>query len=146
MFASVNSRSEYAKRLPAKDQSSNFLHSLEREGNDPKFTRSLVTRRLQNLSAALHLSLLRRDNRRAQRAFAMLLRCERHGVSLRTLWDLGLEILLRSSVESKLKAEEFLARVRLASSDIGHHPTTEKQVSSKQNALTHRWSLYSPNS
>jgi hypothetical protein len=58
----------------------------------------------------------------------MLLRCERHGVSLRTLWELGFEILLRSSGADKQKAEEFIGRVRLAASDIGRHPTTEKQV------------------
>jgi len=96
---------------------------------EQKTPRSLVTRRIQNLTAILQLSLLRRDIKRAQRAFGLLLRCDRHGVSLRKLWELGLEILLRSSGISKDRAEEFLGRVRLTSSDIGHHPTTEKQVS-----------------
>ena len=93
-----------------------------------KTPRSLVTRRIQNLTAILQLSLLRRDITRAQRAFGLLLRCGGHGASIRRLWEHGLEILVRSSGASKDRAEEFLGRVRLMSSDIGHHPTTEKQV------------------
>ena len=59
------------------------------------------------------------------------------------LWELGMEILLRSSRVSKIKAEEFLGRVRLTSSDIGHHPTTEKQVLfSIFNFNTRRWWRY----
>jgi hypothetical protein len=104
----------------------NFIHPPE--SFSPKINRSLVTRRVRNLGAILHLSLVRRDNERARRAFSVLLRCEKHGVNMRTLWELGLEILLRSSRTSKQRAEEFLARVRLTSSDIGHHPTAEKQV------------------
>jgi hypothetical protein len=91
-------------------------------------TRSLVRRRIQSLAAILNVSLLRRDIERANRAFSLLLRCERDGVDLKFLWELGLEILLRSPGVPKTKAEEFLGRVRLTASDVGHHPTTEKQV------------------
>src|SRR5208282_4346496 len=135
MFASVNARTKYKKGLkasehPATTRKSNEI-SLSPEVSRysvSRVSRSLFTRRIQNLTAILHISLLRRDIPRAQRAFSILLRCERHGVSLSMLWELGLEILLRSSGVSKVKAEEFLGRVRLTSSDIGHHPTTEKQV------------------
>jgi hypothetical protein len=134
MFASVNARTNY------RTKGVKFPSELPIRGNDTsagppesskgstKLSRSLVTRRIQNLTAILQISLLRRDIKRAERAFAILLRCERHGVKLSTLWELGLEVLLRSSGVSKIKAEEFLGRVRLTSSDIGHHPTTEKQV------------------
>lgn len=91
--------------------------------------RNIATRCVQNLTAILHTSLLRRDILRAQRAFSILLRCERRGVSLKHIWELGLEILMRSSGVSKVKVEEFLVRVRISSSDVGHHPTTGKEVS-----------------
>jgi RNA polymerase I-specific transcription initiation factor RRN11 len=90
--------------------------------------RNINTQRIQNLTTILHTSLLRRDIPRAQRAFSILLRCERQGVTLKGMWELGQEILMRSSGASKVKVEEFLQRVRLSSSDIGHHPTTEKEV------------------
>lgn len=135
MFASVNARTKYKKGLKAperpatKGKSNEISLSPEVSGYSvSRVSRSLFTRRIQNLTAILHISLLRRDIPRAQRAFSILLRCERHGVNLSMLWELGLEILLRSSGVSKVKAEEFLRRVRLTSSDIGHHPTTEKQV------------------
>ena len=130
MFADVQRRLHFSKR-PTPYRPCSDLREPGNTGSN--FPRSLVTRRLQNLTAVLHISLLRRDTKHAQRAFAMLLRCERHGVSLKALWDLGAEILFRSSVEHdpKLKAEEFLARVRLSSSDVGHHPTTQKQVRSR---------------
>ena len=133
MFASVNSHDQYTRSLKPSGRhesqrvDQNFVCSLP-ENFAPKVSRSLITRRIKNLTVILHLSLLRRDIERAQRAFSILLRCERHGVNLRTLWELGLEVLLRSSGTSKVKAEEFLGRVRLTSSDIGHHPTAEKQV------------------
>jgi hypothetical protein len=128
MFASANSREKYRKRLKTKpdEDASSEKHSLQ--DTVPKEPRSLVTRRLRNVTTILHLALLRRDIPRAERAFALLLRSEKHGVSLTTLWELGLEILLRSSRVSATTAEEFLGRVRLTSSDIGHHPTAEKQV------------------
>lgn len=135
MFASVNARTKYKKgpkasAHPATNGKSNELSLSPQVSCSSVYTvsRSLFTRRIQNLTAILHISLLRRDIPRAQRAFSILLRCERHGVHLSMLWELGLEILLRSSGVSKVKAEEFLRRVRLTSSDIGHHPTTEKQV------------------
>jgi RNA polymerase I specific initiation factor len=132
MFAPVDSRIRYRRRRKLSAEAGiqdSMNNSIHLSGPfSPKVNRSLVTRRVQNLGAILHLSLLRRDKERAQKAFSILLRCEKHGVNMRTLWELGLEILLRSSGASKLKAEEFLARVRLTSSDIGHHPTTEKQV------------------
>jgi hypothetical protein len=128
MFVSVDSRNEYLSQAKAKDSLSGRIRFFDLANHHPKVSRSLVTRRLENLSAVLHLSLFRRDNKRAQRAFTMLLRCERHGINLRTLWEYGLEILIRSSRDSQVKPEEFLARVRLASSDIGRHPATEKQV------------------
>lgn len=138
MFASVDSRARYRRQRlsaePGKQELINHSGPFSR-----KINRSLVTQRVQNLSTILHLSLLRRDNERALRAFSVLLRCEKHGVNMRTLWELGLEILLRSSGASKIKAEEFLARVRLTSSDIGHHPTTEKQVAIFISASYSRW-------
>jgi hypothetical protein len=97
----------------------------------PTISRSLVTRRIQNLTAILNISILRRDTQRALRAFSLLLRCERHGgVTLSTLWELGLEVLIYAERPSTDKAEEFLARVRLTSSDVGRHATTEKLVNS----------------
>jgi RNA polymerase I-specific transcription initiation factor Rrn11 len=129
MFASVNARADYSGSAQAKDASSSGIRFEEPGTHNPKISRSLVTRRLENLSAVLHLALLRRDHERAERTFAMLLRCERHGVNLRTLWGYGLEILLRSPSASQEKAEEFLARARLSASDIGRHATSEKQVS-----------------
>lgn len=119
MFASVNSRQKYTN-------ASQDLTLEERQFG--KVPRELVTRRIQSLSAILHLSLLRRDIERATRAFSILLRCAQHGVTLSTLWELGLEILLRSSGASKQAAEEFLGRVRLASHEVGHSPTSAKQV------------------
>jgi RNA polymerase I specific initiation factor len=133
MFASVNARTRYKKGLkasgtPTDGSVENSVLPKSETYLVPKVSQSLITRRIQNLTAILHLSLLRRDIKRAKRAFSILLRCERYGINLRMLWELGLEILLRSSGASKVKAEEFLGRVRLAASDIGHHPTTEKQV------------------
>jgi hypothetical protein len=125
MFASVSTRSKQRVQLK---QDSETLVPLQPKTIDPKASRSLATKRLQNLTAILHVSLLRRDIKRAERAFAILLRCEKQGVSLRTLWELGLEVALRSTGVSSGKAEEFLARVRLASADIGHRPVTQKNV------------------
>lgn len=128
MFASANSREKYRTHLQSKiedkesSQSKTFQHVLSKE------PRSLATRRLRNITTILHLSLLRRDIPRAERAFALLLRSEKHGVSLNTLWELGLEVLIRSTRVSPTAAEEFLGRVRLTSSDIGHHPTAQKHV------------------
>ena len=131
MFASVDARIKYKKRkasvVDLEDEDDEFIDA-PLEPTVPKLSRSLVTSRVQNLATILNLSLLRRDHTRAQRAFALLLRCERHGVTLSTLWELGLEVLIRSSGASKVKAEEFLGRVRLTSSDVGRNPTTEKQV------------------
>ena len=131
MFASVDSRKKYNKgprRHPSRRQDAQ-APAPQARNSGLGVNRSLVTRRIKNLSTILHISLLRRDIKRAERAFSILLRCERHGVNLRTLWDIGLEILLRSSANSTVKAKEFLARVRLTSSDIGHHPTAASQVS-----------------
>jgi len=146
MFASVKVQDAYKKRPPEAESS-----TIEGPGEEVSFlllpstsplkSRSIAAKRLQNLTTILNLSLLRRDYTRAERAFAMLLRCERHGVSLRTLWELGLELLVRSTGSDKVKAEEFLGRVRLAASDIGHHPTTEKQVIFLRHLFTNynRW-------
>lgn len=125
MFASVSTRSKQKVQFK---QDGETLVPLQSKTIDPKASRSLGTKRLQNLTAILHVSLLRRDIKRAERAFAILLRCEKQGVSLRTLWELGLEVALRSTGVSSGRAEEFLARVRLASSDIGHKPATQKKV------------------
>jgi len=132
MFTSADARRKYLK--PSKTSVSNAEDLIEGSTKKELTTvpvttpRSLATRRLRNLTSILQLSLLRRDTDRALRAFSLLLRCERHGVRLATLWELGLEVLLRSHGIESGKAEEFLGRARLASSDIGHHPTTEKQV------------------
>jgi len=128
MFASSNSREKYRKRIKTKSEDNVSSQHKLLQDTSTKEPRSLVTRRLRNVTTILHLSLLRRDIPRAERAFALLLRSEKHGTSLTTLWELGLEILLRSSRVSPSAAEEFLGRVRLTSSDIGHHPTAEKQV------------------
>jgi hypothetical protein len=132
MFASVSARSKYKAELKSSTAQLNDDEEtpvpLQPKTLEPKAPRSLSSKRLQNITAILHISLLRRDIKRAERAFAILLRCEKHGVTLRMLWELGLEITIRSTGISKGKAEEFLARVRLASSDIGHHPTTQKNV------------------
>jgi RNA polymerase I specific initiation factor len=98
------------------------------KGASERHPRNIRTRWVQNLATILHVSLLRRDIPRAQRAFSLLLRCERQGVALKDMWELGQEILVQASETSELKVEEFLQRVRLSSGDIGHHPTTEKQV------------------
>ena len=128
MFASSNSREKYRKRLKIKNEVDESSQTTSQQYTLSKEPRSLATRRLRNITTILHLSLLRRDIPRAERAFALLLRSEKHGVSLNTLWELGLEILLRSSRVSPTAAEEFLGRVRLTSSDIGHHPTAQKHV------------------
>jgi hypothetical protein len=132
MFASVDARKKYKRWVGSPgDQDVQHNDKVEQtlsENPVPKLSRSLVTRRIHNLTAILNVSLLRRDHKRAQRAFSLLLRCERHGVNLSTLWELGLEVLLQNEGLSKDKAEEFLGRVRLTSSDVGRHPTTEKQV------------------
>jgi hypothetical protein len=129
MFASANPREKYRKELKTEDEEDSL--SRPSSSHDPASqqpVRSLVTRRLRNITTILHLALLRRDIPRAERAFAILLRSAKHGTSLSTLWELGLEILLRSTRVSASAAEEFLGRVRLTSSDIGRHPTSEKQV------------------
>jgi hypothetical protein len=133
MFASLNARVKYKPRFASEEdiyvQDNSELHvKPPQEGTSEKPSRSLATCRIQNLTAILNLSLLRRDHKRALRAFSLLLRCERHGVALAMLWELGLEVLIYSATTSKDKAEEFLQRVRLTSSDVGRHPTTEKQV------------------
>lgn len=132
MFASVDARTKYKRWIePPGDhdvQNNDKIEQIQSETPIPKLSRSLGIRRIHNLTAILNVSLLRRDHKRAQRAFSLLLRCERHGVNLSTLWELGLEVLLQSEGLSKDKAEEFLGRVRLTSSDVGRHPTTEKQV------------------
>jgi RNA polymerase I specific initiation factor len=120
MFASINSRTKYDKKQKPGE--------LQTHPLPDKVPRELVTRRIQSLTAILYLSLLRRDIPRAKRAFSILLRCEKHGVTLSTLWELGLEILIRSTGSSKEVAEEFLGRVRLASSEIGHSAKTAQQV------------------
>jgi hypothetical protein len=132
MFASVSTRSRYKAQQKS---SAAQLHQdgepptpLQPKIQEPNPSRFLGSKRLQNITAILHISLLRRDIKRAERAFAILLRCEKHGVTLRMLWELGLEVTIRSTGISKGKAEEFLARVRLASSDIGRHPTVQKNV------------------
>lgn len=129
MFASANSRQKYRKQIkPEDDEDERSRHSSSYDPAAKEPARSLVTRRLGNVTTILHLSLLRRDIPRAERAFAVLLRSAKHGVSLSTLWELGLEILLRSTRLSEPATEDFLGRVRLTSSDIGRHPTAEKQV------------------
>ena len=123
MFNSVNARTLYKPGPRAPEH--------PKTGKSNSKVRSVITRRIQTLTAILQISLLRRDIPRATRAFSILLRCERHGVNLTMLWELGLEILLRSSSGVSMvnkKAEEFLGRVRLTSSDVGHHRTTEKRV------------------
>src|SRR5271170_7069069 len=127
MFASVNARAEW-NRLRPHTRSETGDH--EDTGTPvPKQSKSLSLRRVQNLTAILHLSLLRRDNKRALRAFSLILRCEKHGVTLRKLWELGVEVWMRSTTgTSKAKAEEFLGRVRLTSTDVGRHSTTEQKV------------------
>jgi hypothetical protein len=132
MFASVNARAGWgrlkAPALPESDDNDNES-AEEIESIISRKSKSLAIRRVQNLTAILNVSLLRRDNKRALRAFSLLLRCEKHGVTLRMLWELGLEVLMRSTeTSSKVKAEEFLGRVRLTSSDIGRHSTTENKV------------------
>src|SRR5438046_10643858 len=105
MFASVNARTKYkiglkASAYPATNGKSNEISLLPQLSgySVSKASRSLFTRRIQNLTAILHISLLRRDIPRAERAFSILLRCERHGVNLSILWALGLEIFVLSSV------------------------------------------------
>lgn len=131
MFASASLRTTYKKARKSHHIDDDVILNQVQDDVSPTKRRSIAAQRLENLSTILHLALLRRDVKRAERAFAMLLRCERHAVSLRTLWELGLEILLRSTGADKQKAEEFIGRVRLAASDIGRHPTTEKQVCSR---------------
>ena len=125
MFTSASLRSLQKQIRLATGRQSQQLNIIE---STPSESRSISTNVIENLTTILHLSLLRRDVKRAERAFAMLLRCERHGVSLRTLWELGLEILLRSGGIKNPKIDEFLGRVRLAASDVGRHPATAKQV------------------
>ena len=132
MFASVSARAGWgglkAPTRPESDDDDNGS-AEEIESIISRKSKSLAIRRVQNLTAILNISLLRRDNKRALRAFSLLLRSEKHGVTLRMLWELGLEVLMRSAgTSSKAKAEEFLGRVRLTSSDIGRHSTTEKKV------------------
>jgi len=130
MFASVNARGGWSRlKVPTFPESDDNVLDEDFESLISRKSKSLAIRRVQNLTAILNLSLLRTDNKRAVRAFSLLLRCERHGVTLRMLWELGLEVLMRSpGTSSKAKAEEFLGRVRLTSSDIGRHSTTEKKV------------------
>jgi hypothetical protein len=132
MFASVSSRTRYKTQLKSsaaqQNQDAENPVPVQPKTFEPKASRSLSSRRLQNITAILHTSLLRRDIKRAERAFGILLRCEKHGVTLPMLWELGLEVTLRSTGISKGKAEEFLGRVRLASSDIGRRPTPQKNV------------------
>jgi len=127
MFASVNARAEWSRLKP---QTRSEIGDLEDTENPvPKQSKSLSFRRVQNLTAILHLSLLRRDEKRAVRAFSLILRCEKHGVTLRKLWELGVEVLMRSRTgTSKIRAEEFLGRVRLTSTDVGRHSRTEQKV------------------
>src|SRR5271168_2935004 len=124
MFASTYTRLKYLKRSETSVSKAEDLVDRKTKGELTTVpitnSRSLATRRLRNLTSILQLSLLRRDTNRALRAFSLLLRCERHGVRLATLWELGLEVLLRTSGIQSGKAEEFLGRARLASSDIGH--------------------------
>lgn len=129
MFASANWRPKYYKQKIKKggeENASRFSSSYDPAAGEA--ARYLKTRRLRNLTTILHLSLLRRDIPRAEKAFAILLRSESDGVKLSTLWELGLEILLRSTRVSASAAEEFLGRVRLTTSDIGRQPAAEKQV------------------
>ena len=132
MFASVSTRTRYKTQLKSLgtqlNQDGETPVPVQSKPLEPTASRSLSSRRLQNITAILHTSLLRRDIKRAERAFAILLRCEKHGVTLRMLWELGLEVTLRSTGISKGRAEEFLGRVRLASSDIGRRPTPQKNV------------------
>lgn len=130
MFASANSRPKYSKQIIKKKEDENdasrFSSSYDPAAKEE--ARYLVTHRLRNLTTILHLSLLRRDIPRAERAFAILLRSTKHGATLSQLWELGLEILLRSTRVSASAAEEFLGRVRLTSSNVVRHPTVEKKV------------------
>ena len=131
MFASVSARPAWGRlKAPTFSESNDddgFAEEIE--SLISRKSKSLALRRVQNLTAILNVSLLRRDKKRALRAFSLLLRCEKHGVTLRMLWELGLEVLMKSTeTSSKAKAEDFLGRVRLTSSDIGRHSTTEKKV------------------
>ena len=131
MFASVNARAEWNRLSAGKRSETGDVTEKTSQSPEkflPKQTKSLALRRVQNLTAILQLSLLRRDLKRAQRAFSLLLRCEKHGVTLRKLWELGSEAMIRSTGVSKSKAEEFLVRVRLSSSEVGRHSTTEEKV------------------
>jgi hypothetical protein len=124
MFASVNARAEWSRLNRPQ-----IGHRQDTEIPLPKQSKSLSFRRVQNLTAILQLSLLRRDNKRALRAFSLVLRCEKHGVTLTKLWELGVEVLMKSTTgTSKARAEEFLGRVRLTSADVGRHSTTEQKV------------------
>lgn len=129
MFASVNARAGWSRpKAQTHPESQGNVVAGDTESLISRNNRSLGQRRVQNLVAILHLSLLRRDEKRALRAFSLLLRCEKYGCTLRTLWELGLEVLMRLPETSKVKAEEFLGRVRLTSSDVGRHTTTQKTV------------------
>jgi len=129
MFASVSAR--VGNRLKQTTRPEIADHE-ETENPVRKQSKSLSLRRVQNLTAIIHLSLLRRDKKRALRAFSLVLRCEKYGVTLRKLWELGMEVLMRSAKgTSKAKAEEFLGRVRLTSTEVGRHSTTQQKVNNR---------------
>ncbi|KAL0632357.1 hypothetical protein Q9L58_008751 [Maublancomyces gigas] len=72
----------------------------------------LRTKHLSAMTALLHRSLLERDYPRASRAFGLLLRCR--AVDIRTMWSIGLEILLhRPDTQNFARAIEFVNRMVL---------------------------------